>query len=55
LLKYVYFVNFIQPGYYFAFDEALERFGVKFVKQNIGRKILSDEKLSLQISSVQTE
>ncbi len=55
LLKCVCSVNLTQPGHYFAFDEALERFGVKFVKQNIGGKIVSDEELSLQISSVQTE
>ena len=55
LLRCVCSVNLTRSGYYFAFDEALERFGIKFVKQNIGRKILSEEELSLQISSVQTE
>ena len=55
LLKCVCSVNLTHPGHYFAFDEALERFGVKFVKQNIGGKILNDEELKSQISSVQIE
>jgi len=32
LLQYVCSVNFTCSGHFFAFDEALERFGVKFVK-----------------------
>ncbi|CAB4407227.1 unnamed protein product [Rhizophagus irregularis] len=32
LLQYVCSVNLTRPGYYFGFDEALERFGVMFVK-----------------------
>ena len=37
------------------FDEALERFGVKFVKQNIGGNYIDPEELKLQISSTQSE
>jgi len=55
LLKCVCSVNLTQSGYYFTFDKALERFGIKFVKQNIRRKIMSNKELSLQISSVQIE
>jgi hypothetical protein len=35
LLQYVCSVNLTQPGHFFGFDEALERFGVQFIKQNI--------------------
>ena len=52
LLKHVCSVNLTNPGHYFAFDEALERFGVKFVKQNIEGKTMDNEKLKLQISSI---
>ena len=38
-----------------GFDEALERFGVKFVKQNIGGNYMDPEELKLQISSIQAE
>ncbi|GES95214.1 hypothetical protein GLOIN_2v1768552 [Rhizophagus clarus] len=30
-------VNLTSPGHFFAYDEALETFGVKFVKQNVTR------------------
>ncbi|RIA86648.1 hypothetical protein C1645_828976 [Glomus cerebriforme] len=55
LLKCVCSVNLTHPGHYFAFDEALERFGVKFIKQNIGGKTMDMDELKSQISSVQTE
>ena len=38
-----------------SFDEALERFGVMFIKQNIGGKPMTAEELKLQISAVQSE
>jgi len=55
LLQYVCSVNLTRPGHFFGFDEALERFGVKFVKQNIGGNYMDNEDLKLQISSVQAE
>ncbi len=55
LLQYVCFVNLTSSGHFFAFDEALERFGVKFVKQNIGGNCMDIDNLKLQISSVQAE
>ena len=55
LLTYVSSVNLTREGHYFAFDEALEFFGVKFVKQNITGKVTDLENLMLQIKSVQSE
>ena len=55
LLQYICSVNLTQPGHFLGFDEALERFGVKFVKQNIGGNYMDPEELSAQISSVQAE
>lgn len=55
LLSKVPSVNITRPGHYFAFDEALERFGVMYVKQNIGKVLKTDDELKLQIASVQSE
>ena len=55
LLQYVCSVNITQPGHYFGFDEALERFGVMFVKQNISGNYMDNETLKQQIASVQNE
>ena len=44
-----------QKGYYFAFDEALETFRVKFVKQNITGNMINAENLKLQIKAAQSE
>ena len=55
LLQYVCSVNLTQPGHYFGFDEALERFGVMFVKQNISGNYMDNEELKHQITSVQNE
>jgi len=55
LLTYVSSVNLTREGHYFAFDEALELFGVKFIKQNITGKVTGLENLMLQIKSVQSE
>ncbi len=52
LLQYTCLVNLTSPGHFFAFDEALERFDVKFVKQNIRENYMDIENLKLQISSV---
>ncbi|RGB22279.1 hypothetical protein C1646_748562 [Rhizophagus diaphanus] len=47
-------LNF-QTSHYFAFDEALEIFGVKFIKQNITGNVVDDNKLKLQVKAVQSE
>ncbi|PKK59504.1 hypothetical protein RhiirC2_794751 [Rhizophagus irregularis] len=42
-------------GHYFAFDEAFETFRVKFIKQNITRNVVDDNKLKLQVKVAQSE
>jgi hypothetical protein len=54
LLDHVCSVHLTSPGNFFAFDEALETFGVKYIKQNIGR-VLGNQDLKSRISSVQYE
>ncbi|RHZ81047.1 hypothetical protein Glove_126g4 [Diversispora epigaea] len=44
-----------RKGHYFAYDEALETFGVKFIKQNITGNKIDIENLKNQIKSVQNE
>ncbi|RHZ51289.1 hypothetical protein Glove_481g108 [Diversispora epigaea] len=41
--------------HYFAFDEALETFGVKFVKKNIIGNVIDVNNLKLQVKAVQSE
>lgn len=55
ILSKVCSINLTRPGHYFAFDEGLERFGVQYVKQNIGNTLGNSDELDLQISSVQSE
>jgi hypothetical protein len=55
LLKYAASVNLTQDGHYFAFDEALETFGVKFIKQNVTGNIINEEELKRQIKAAQSE
>ena len=55
ILHYVCSINLTRPEHFFGFDEALERFGVKFIKQNISGNYMDNEELKSQISSVQTE
>jgi len=55
LLQHTCSINLISPKYYFAFDEALEKFGVKFIKQNIGENCMDIENLKSKIISVQAE
>ncbi len=45
LLNYVRSVNLIRDEYYFAFDEALETFSVKFIKQNVTENIINEDNL----------
>ncbi|RHZ63144.1 hypothetical protein Glove_332g15 [Diversispora epigaea] len=44
-----------KKGHFFAYDEALETFGVKFVKQNITGNVINQDNLKMQISAAQTE
>ncbi|CAG8809270.1 12535_t:CDS:2 [Cetraspora pellucida] len=55
IIRHVSSVNLTRPGHYFAFDEELERFGVMYVKQNIGSAKQSIDELKLQIMSIQAE
>lgn len=55
LLKYTSSVNLTQNGHYFAFDEALETFGVKFIKQNITGNVVDEKNLKRQIKAAQSE
>ncbi|GES82487.1 hypothetical protein GLOIN_2v1764231 [Rhizophagus clarus] len=48
-------VNLTSPGHFFAYDEALETFGVKFVKQNVTRIPTDSEELKLKIKATQLE
>ena len=55
LLNYIRSVNLTRDGHYFAFNKALETFGVKFIKQNITGNIVNEENLKQQIKSAQNE
>ncbi|CAG8798144.1 6797_t:CDS:1, partial [Cetraspora pellucida] len=55
LLHYACLVNLTYLGHYLALDEAIEVYRVKCVKQNIKPNIMNNEKLKLQILSVQPE
>ena len=55
LLQHACSVNITQEGHYLAFDEALEFFGVKFVKQNLKNRIIDEKDLKQQIKAVQSE
>ncbi|UZO10244.1 uncharacterized protein OCT59_001840 [Rhizophagus irregularis] len=48
-------INLTSPGHFFAYDEALEIFGVKFVKQNVTRIPADGEELKLRIKATQLE
>ena len=55
LLHYAGSINLTREGHYYAFDEALETFGVKYIKQNITRNVINEENLKRQIKAAQTE
>ena len=55
LLSHIGSVNLTCEGHYYAFDEALETFGVKFIKQNITGNICNNETLKRQIKASQAE
>ncbi|GES76543.1 hypothetical protein GLOIN_2v1482460 [Rhizophagus clarus] len=46
-------VNLTRDEHYFAFDEALKTFGVKFIKQNVTRNVINEESLKRQIKAAQ--
>jgi len=48
-------VNLTREGHYLAFDEALETYGVKFIKQHISGKSTDLVNLTRQIKALQTE
>ena len=55
LLKHACSINLSREKHFFAFDEALETFGVKYVKQNISGNPINTEQLKNQIKAVQGE
>uniref|UniRef100_U9T453 Uncharacterized protein n=1 Tax=Rhizophagus irregularis (strain DAOM 181602 / DAOM 197198 / MUCL 43194) TaxID=747089 RepID=U9T453_RHIID len=48
-------INLISSGHFFAYDEALKTFGIKFVKQNVTRIPTDSEELKLKIKATQLE
>ena len=55
ILHYVASVNITRANHFFAFDEALETFGVKFIKQSLTSHKIDLETLKLQIKAAQFE
>ncbi|RHZ80869.1 hypothetical protein Glove_131g84 [Diversispora epigaea] len=55
LLQTVCSVNITNEGHYFAFDEALETYGVNFIKQNISGNLTDQLTLMLKIKAAQNE
>lgn len=55
LLKYAASVNLAHKNHYYAYDEALETFGVKYIKKSLTKNPLNEENLKLFIKSAQSE
>jgi len=55
LLQTVCSVNLANEGHYFGFDEALERKGVKFIKQNITGNLTDKATMMSKIKAAQSE
>jgi hypothetical protein len=55
ILQHACSVNLTRQRHYLAFDEALETFGVKFIKQNISGRSTDSTNLTRQIQAMQTE
>ena len=51
LLSFASLVNLTHDGHFYAFDEALETFGVKYIKENITGNIYNNENLKRQIKA----
>jgi hypothetical protein len=45
LLNFAFSVNLTCDGHFYAFDEALETFGVKYIKENITGNVYNTENL----------
>ncbi len=45
LLYYAESINLLREGYYYTFDETLETFDMKFIKQNITSNVINEENL----------
>src|SRR5581483_8773265 len=54
-LEFAPSVNLTHNGHFYAFDEALETFGVKYIKENITGNSYNIENLKRQIKSTQSE
>ena len=54
-LRAVLLINLTQEGYYFAYDKALETFGVKFVKQNMTGWATDSDNLIKNIKAIQSK
>ena len=55
LLGFASSVNLTRDGHFYAFNEALETFGVKYIKENITGNIYNNENLKRQIKAAQAE
>ena len=55
LLQHVGSANLTREGHYFAFDEALEFFGVKYIKQSMTQRIITEDNFKRHIKSAQSE
>ncbi|EXX62501.1 uncharacterized protein OCT59_003769 [Rhizophagus irregularis] len=55
ILRVVPSINLTNPGHFFAYDEVLKTFIVKFVKQNVIRIPTDSEELKLKIKATQLE
>ncbi|CAG8765642.1 9922_t:CDS:2, partial [Cetraspora pellucida] len=55
LLRHVASVNIIREYYYLAFDEALEQYGIKFIKQNLASGLSDSVLLKQRIAAIQDE
>ncbi|PKC70635.1 hypothetical protein RhiirA1_454521 [Rhizophagus irregularis] len=55
LLRFAPSVNLTCDGHFYVFDEALETFGVKYIKENITGNVYNNENLKRQIKAAQAE
>src|SRR5207244_11185689 len=55
ILRYVSSINLTRENHYLAFDEALETFGVKFIKQYLIKRLIDIDSLKLQIKSAKND
>ncbi|KAF0455591.1 hypothetical protein F8M41_001472 [Gigaspora margarita] len=55
LLQIICSVNLTKEGYYFAFNKALETYGIKYTKQNITNNLIDQQTMILKIQAVQNK